>query len=290
MVWEGRVERDLPFPIGRHYTLTAHAMSKKLQMPGICVFCGMTGVTKQHMWPDWLKTILPRSGESHTQFITRFDLRTAGVAIVRPELHFPRGPVGARKIRRVCATCNSGWISRLENDAKPYLSALILNQSIEIDGPAQAAIAAWAALFSIVAEYTDILTMGISHADRYDLMKTGLPPTTWRIGIARYHGSEWRQRYRHHGLQGISTKGAVPPNSQFNTQISTFVIGALLLHTASSSLSSVTLEFDRINDVGLVNIWPPRTDAFTWQSRQLISDTDCNRIADYFLLTHGIRK
>jgi hypothetical protein len=56
-----------------------------------CVFCGEPKVFREHAWPQWVKCGLPNPPKR--------------------VVHTRRG-----------ATCNSGWMARLEDDARPLLA------------------------------------------------------------------------------------------------------------------------------------------------------------------------
>lgn len=198
-------------------------MSKQSKVSGTCVFCGRMGVTKQHMWPDWLKKVIPREGTEHTQNITRMDMIQRDLVVIRPELHFKRGPIGAKKIRRVCGPCNSGWMSALEGIAKHTLTTMITGNPILLNREMQTAVAAWTMMTAIVAEYTDVPTQAIPPADRRLLMQGNLPNDSWRIWIGKYEGTDWKpQRYRHAGMTAVLNWGHWPltcplPNTQSST-------------------------------------------------------------------------
>ena len=100
-------------------------MSKSSKGPGVCVFCGKSSVTKQHVWPDWMKAVVPRGTGDHLQFSASVEMDDARIVNVRPVFTPHRGPVGSAKIRRFCKSCNSGWMSKLEAAAKPILVKLI---------------------------------------------------------------------------------------------------------------------------------------------------------------------
>jgi hypothetical protein len=35
----------------------------KIKSQGLCVFCGRSGVSKEHVWPEWTHEFLSRDGE-----------------------------------------------------------------------------------------------------------------------------------------------------------------------------------------------------------------------------------
>ena len=46
---------------------------------GKCVFCDKPGLTKGHVWPDWLNNILPRTATRHEEVVGEFSTFTPEV-------------------------------------------------------------------------------------------------------------------------------------------------------------------------------------------------------------------
>ena len=59
------------------------------------------------------------------------------------------------RVKRVCRTCNNGWMSRLENDVKPQLQPLFAGQTHTISYPAQATLSLWAVKTAMALEGVD---------------------------------------------------------------------------------------------------------------------------------------
>lgn len=260
-------------------------MGKHSKTQGTCIFCGASNVTKQHVWPDWLKSVIPHEGSEHTHLITRIDLSMSGEIHISPEIHPTRGPIGARKIRKICSKCNSGWMSRLESNSKPLLAQMILGERIVLNPSEQEILARWTMMTAIVAEFTDVKTQAITPQDRISLMNSCAPASKWRVWIGRYSGKEWTQRrYRHWGaLMGALIEGQkVLFSKTCNMQTSTFVLGSLLIHATSSSvLSSAELDpFDTSTSASLLSIWPPHPNNVEWPPPKIISDSDAAVISD----------
>jgi hypothetical protein len=238
---------------------------------GMCVYCGGLGVTKQHVWPEWMKYILPKpvhTVHNHNKIRGR-EVGHRTMELV-PSFEEHRGPIGSRKIRNVCSRCNGGWMSRLETAAKPILTELILGRRCHLDSRAQTSIAAWTMMTSITAEYTDVPTQCIPAEDRHFLMANGKPHVGWRVWIGRYRGDDWKQRYSHWGNKlGFYTPTGV---DWHGFQTSVFVVGELLLYAASSTDVSLLAGFHPIQDDALAMIWPP-SDASV-DSHQLRFQTD----------------
>lgn len=256
-------------------------MAKKVKLPGLCMFCGRPGVTKQHMWPDWIGSIIVREGTNHTQSITRFNHVIPGYAVVTPDIQLKRGPAGSRKIRKVCGKCNSGWMSVLETQAKPALAAMIRDEEVEISPEIQRRLSAWAAMTAIVAECTDPPTQAVPPHDRAVLMGASAPPEHWRIWFGRYRGREWKQRYRHIGmLAATSRTEALAHAGVPNTQTSTFVVGHMLVFISSSTLLEPDTDLVPALASKLIRVWPISDDTVAWPPVHVLGDEEVNWLSD----------
>ena len=250
---------------------------------GKCIFCGKGGLTKQHVWPDWLRNVVPRLNNTHEQskihVLTNLMNKSAHIS---PSLKNYQGHQGVRKIRNVCKTCNGGWMSRLETKAKPLLSSMILQNPVVLEKEAQAIIASWVVMTSIVAEFTDQTSMAIPISHRGIFMKTVSPPSGWKIWIGKYEGEEWIQRYRHHGFNYVNP--FLPEGSALigSVQFSTFVVGSLLIHAASSTFSDDDIVFDSNFDDRLIQIWPIVHGECRWPPDVTNTDKDTYLISDFF--------
>lgn len=251
-------------------------MTKKEKIPGVCIFCNQAGVTKQHMFPDWLSSVLPREEDYHSQATYNISM-AKNSAIINPNFQKKRGHVGTRKIRKVCKKCNSGWMSILEMKAKPFLTKMILNEDINLDKNIKEIISIWIIMTSIVAEYTDLPHQAIPFGDRISLMSSQKDYPNWQIWIGRYKGNLWKQRYRHHGMK----YGKLPQYEESSlTQVSTFALGSLFIYAASSTI----FDFNALKPnkwEALLNIWPLSDELVSWQNNTLLlDDNDALNIAD----------
>lgn len=104
-----------------------------------CLFCDSHDLNREHLWPEWIVNLFPRS--SYTGRLT--DSTRADV------IEWKRQTITA-KSRIVCAGCNGGWMSDIESITKPVLTPLILGTPMELSVLDQCALAAGAALRSMV--------------------------------------------------------------------------------------------------------------------------------------------
>src|ERR1700722_18221747 len=92
----------------------------------ICAFCCERGATKSHIWPDWLKNILPQAATHHERIIGNmetFQSRSLAPAFQR---EVREGRVGGRKPRNTCKKCNGGWMREIEEATMSFMPSLLL--------------------------------------------------------------------------------------------------------------------------------------------------------------------
>jgi hypothetical protein len=259
---------------------------------GRCIFCNETGLSKQHIWPDWLKKVITRDENKNTQTLFRYDYFTEDRIAITPEVKIREGYLGTRKIRNVCLKCNNGWMSQIEQRAKPHLITMIQGNKTTLTKSDLKDIITWIVMTSIMSEYTDVETKAISEEDRIALYQTqNIPNDGWLIWLGKYVGSEWKFRYRHHGgalqtreeseqlKKGIYKK---PPNIQSTT----LVFGELFINCISTPIFIIDkykLQSD-LNDY-LICIHPNKSDKETfvnWPPKGIIDDALAMKIANRF--------
>ena len=93
-------------------------------MAAKCIFCnGASGtrLTKEHIFPDWLRRLFPRSPtDTHTHGHTSWKGLQPVTSLTKKQ-----GQAGSRRVKVVCQKCNNEWLSGLEKRTKPLLLMLI---------------------------------------------------------------------------------------------------------------------------------------------------------------------
>jgi hypothetical protein len=110
-------------PFSKH-ALSAKELCSKynpLMSTKLCIFCGQPGGNKEHIVGKWLLQDLglysmkTKMGFGNQQ-------ETGGMdEIMEPQ------PLGSFVTDAICANCNNGWMSRLENKAKKLLTPLLVD-------------------------------------------------------------------------------------------------------------------------------------------------------------------
>jgi hypothetical protein len=270
-----------------------HHMAKKpkrtnLKGPGKCIFCGAFGLTHEHVWADWLKAYIPRVMESH-------NTRLAFLSVEKDEdvrIQKKTGDPHSRRIYCVCQPCNNGWMSVLQEDAKPFIVPMLKGETTRLHRRAQKTLAAWIAMTTMVAEYINREFVAVPAADRLWLKEKSEAPKGWRIWIGA-HCVEKFALYSHNALE-MARKGerftpgpAIAPN----TQTTTMCIGKyFVFHVMSSTVGwEIIRRWPLPGQVSraLHQIWPIRDNGrisiVDWSIGTTLDDKGMHLLADQFM-------
>jgi hypothetical protein len=258
---------------------------------GKCIFCNGYGVTKEHIWAKWLNPYLPKDIVNHEiSFETIFPDRLVQETQIRS------GSVQSGRVRRVCLSCNTGWMSDLQEQAKHTLLPLILGQSSALHRKAQTTLSSWIAMFVMVAEFLDKTgtRVAISPEDRLFLKNNLVAPPNMRVWIGYFEKKHWKGVWVHATFP-ISDEDHLPQRSTLgvdfpNTQTTTLVIGKLYIHVLSSEIVSIVRRqnMGRSEKTLLYRIHPLKKSPLVWPPSVEMSDQDADVIASAFS-ERGIR-
>jgi hypothetical protein len=113
----------------------------------------------------------------------------------------------------------------------------MLNQKFNLTSYQQRELARWFTLMTMMVEFTDPLTATLTREDRRFLTDHRDPPPIFKMWIGRYSGTQSEQHWcRHVGPSMSLTPGEGRDPYKCNTQTTTIVIGALCIHTYSSTV------------------------------------------------------
>ena len=241
-----------------------------------CIFCGKPGLTKEHVWADWLKRYIPKTEVSYTSLS----------ATLHPtHSEFKRKKVGgdlrSRKLRVVCKSCNNGWMSQLQERAKPLLLPLIKCEAAAFSYEDQELLSAWIAMFVMVAEHFDRYKVVSTKKERQYLRRQLKAPPNWNICIGDHEKKTWPGLLAHFAvpLRGSKHYPKLMDNGlpRPNTQTMTFVVGRLFVH-ARSSATDLFENTRLVRPDILAEIWPIRRRIIGWP-KVALTDRDADSIA-----------
>ena len=181
--------------------------------------------------------------------------------------------------------CNNGWMSALQERAKPYLLPLINGEITVLDEKAQAIVTAWITMFSMVAEYFDPTKVSTTSQQRHDFWKTDEPPATWKIWMGDYERGSWVGHLVHfavpissaHQIPEILDNGVPRPN----TQTMIFTVGRLYVYLCGS-VTGIFEDWQLTRSDLLAQIWPFRRNLIAWPPKTTMNDRDADQIAGTF--------
>jgi hypothetical protein len=136
-----------------------------------CIFCGSRGpFSGEHVLPEWSARLI--AVEPGVR------LQVRGQKYDEPARTW--GAVGTfgQVVRSVCEACNGGWMSNLENDAKPFLAEMILPSRpgpIVLSPDHQIVLASWLWKTAIVHEHSSSVKY-FNGGERRALRRGDCPP------------------------------------------------------------------------------------------------------------------
>lgn len=230
-------------------------------MAAICRFCGAAEAIAVAAWPEWATRLI--TDEADTRFGPRAveSVRTQILKALPREMR--EDFIAARKIRVACKRCHHGWMRRIDAQVRPLFIPLVTGSELLLTLAVQRALAAWVAKTVMIAEFASSEGVITSDRERETLRRTGEPPASWNIWIAKSSGHHWAARYVRHtaGLGPVGRKGVTK-----DTQSVTLGMGRILVHAMSSTVPGMKFElpgkaetFHFLWPVGKATVWPPRS-------------------------------
>jgi hypothetical protein len=228
-----------------------------------CIFCGRTPLTREHLWPDWLR----REANIRQAYNVRMEHESDGIET--RDHSFPAPPFD-RVVKAVCAVCNGGWMSNIEANAKPILQKLIYAQSATLDPDAQRKVASWAFLKACVFDELHPAERVVPPEHRQRLYTYKHPPAT---GVATWLGTYEAVQVGHYAYQGIKmTREDLPDPEVPTVYVVTITAGALIVQVAGSLLPELSFDgLDIPSELHVVKIWPASDDKVEFSQKHVMN-------------------
>jgi hypothetical protein len=242
-------------------------------VPRTCIFCGESPVTAEHVWPQWARRhLVLNEPQRHERTV-----QAAGEPQSRHVFSLPPFEV---TVRAVCAACNSGWMSRLEQRAKPLLTELLAGRELQLSRTEQQLLATWGLKTVFMLDASFRRPTGVTRAQRRYLARTGAPPQRdISVWLAPYVGTQPGQF--HETGMALSRPGeGVTGDAVPNVWIATLTFGPIVFHVAGSADPQALLVHGiEYGDLRLLRIWPYRR-PFPWRPLPAFSDADLPGLVD----------
>lgn len=256
---------------------------------GRCIFCGKqppeVTMSKEHVFADWLRDYIPRELTQHTTQVTLDYLDKEEISEQRHT-----GDPHARRVRCVCKPCNEGWMSQLQEAARPFLVPILTGKQVRLHRRAQTVLAGWVSMTIMVGEHVRRDMVAVSQAERDWLYRHKTAPKVWRIWLATGNRRTCALHFHRALIMGSPEKEIEPPTIEAtrtaNTQASTICFGKkFVVHAMSSSVAWNIIR--RWNLPRIIRdipdqIWPIRMSVVSWPKTDALNDAGITLLADNF--------
>lgn len=195
-----------------------------------CIFCNRPGLTRTHIWPEWLHQLIQPGAHTLEEVSHEGD---------DPSAYRSRtlqGSIFRQRPKLCCAKCNGGWMARFENEMVKFAKPLFTSWETRavLNPHQQRVLAVWITLICVLAEFIDHRNrITTPEAERKFIKARRVPPDTWAIVACSSNSELWRAKYRHIplDLRDFSSIheyfGEMASRRVNNTQITTLGMGRL---------------------------------------------------------------
>jgi len=187
---------------------------------------------------------------------------------------------------RVCAACNNGWMSDLEEATRLVLSALIAGESISVSLLQAESLAFWVAKTCVMAELTHPESAATPpHHFRY-MHEDRMPPPGMHIWALNTDADDWGVRLQHFGIL-YGDPSELSYSEPCNTQSTTIGLGRAAFCVIATTQEVMPLpSLDDMPPLNAVRIWPNPV-GFTWGQTRPLGNEDVWVVSDLLRLWLG---
>lgn len=236
-----------------------------------CIFCRGKANSREDAWPVWLLKLFSLEG-THT-FTAEFTRR--GLA-ARPAQTWETG-ARAIRVRCVCVSCNTGWMSDLEGDIAPVLMPLIDGDEVALRHDQQLLLGWWAAKTAMVFEATHYETV-VSFDEERDMVRTQKrAPATMQIRLATYAGTKYSLAHLRYVVLG-NPDSEETPDLSYTTNL---LIGKLVIQVFRPSSLMNRRSFQHVGIPGdhFVPVLPMSVSGIKWPPTKALDDEGFEQFA-----------
>ena len=235
-------------------------------MDKTCVFCGASGkMTSEHVLPNWLAGV----GLAKQPVV-----QASGWLNRSPQSH-GQGQPFQTKVKAVCAACNNGWMSALEQTACRVFSPIIRGESQAVSEEDHPALATWSlktALVAMMVSSQEDRTHGyglpaVEFADLYRRRRQRRPPDHVQVWLGRFSGDQHIATVQATPMIVVEDGLAEPDAPQ--AYVFSVLLGEMFLQ--GIRFTATLVEFDLATQEGLAQIWPVLGDV-DWPTGDVVTD------------------
>jgi hypothetical protein len=237
------------------------------------------------MFPRWLNEVIPGQLERLLDVQEKQETETG----IRRREWQRTGPA-KETVRSVCEGCNKGWMSRLEDCAKPVLSPLIRGESAALKGVELVLVAAWATKTATVIESRNPPEQCVSTPEtRATVMNEQRPPASIQVYAFTFEGEPLSGYWRH--AAAVVQRSAWHPADVANYAVTVMTFGHLGLRVVDdrAGLHAPLSGIKAPKIPGVVTIYPSLS-ALNWPLVPVLKETDLKavRMASMSIISYWV--
>lgn len=232
------------------------------------MFCGATGVTKAHVfaksWTDLFDE--PNDTREHEVVHQYVDPQT------REGRELKRSKTFALVGRKVCGSCNGGWLRELEERVRPLMAKFAADTPVTISREKQCDVALWAVAATLIAMAQDPLATDFAAPEiAHDVYRDRRPPESMNVWLGgNSHGEMgW------FGSHSLTLPGHPEQSEAWGASIS---FGYAMVHMVFHGLPQQRMRLRGRALRTLRRIWQPR-DAVRWPPPDVVRLHDLTPLA-----------
>jgi hypothetical protein len=190
------------------------------------------------------------------------------------------GHLSTLKVRAVCEGCNNGWMSQLEDAAKPILERMLRRERFILNEHNQTTLARWITVKTVVGEYAEEGLAVTPETDRHRIRIEGKIPDYYSIYLGHYAEDKENAWMRTSMTIAASKDGPSPSlNGLYgNTQSVAFLCGSVFLYVLAIRADGLDvnefIKFSKLN-----KIFPAGSPIVEWPPENSVTKRDMGVVA-----------
>ncbi len=222
---------------------------------GKCRYCNFTGeLSAEHIFGHWLQERYPHQpGEKRHELARPEEYKFWEFSPFHRNTEKWHGGAYTEVVHNVCAPCNNGWMSVLQDQAKPIVSRLADGYWPSLTNEETQVLSRWTAMVAINLETkARILT---THEHQLEKLKSGEMPPGFRVTIGRMVSASHRG---YSFVRQLVFPVGMLEDDHLTVQSAFFCIENVVFHTMSSfGDCTLNLAQEMIPYIGLPRqVWP----------------------------------
>jgi hypothetical protein len=212
-----------------------------------CIFCGASGVTREHVLGDWARRLAGIVSSASARHTFHRESGDRDVDFSAPPLTWVA--------RVVCADCNNGWMSQVEAAAARVLTPLLRGEAATLGLRDQEAVATWAFKTAHVIDAASIGGSGprFPQSHREWLRERRSPPPLSAAWLTSWPGTTtaWTN---HWGFEAVREGETASGN--VNAYGATVALGPIVVRVYGATEEPLGPQYIQEPRDGVFQVWP----------------------------------